>query len=269
MNRYLEIVDGHLRYRLKWRLRLRLECIRFGFSSYVTDVVDGTRVKYRPTTDIGRSLFYNGAFERNELELCRQYIANTSTVLDIGANIGVHSLFFSRIAAKGLVISLEPSQDTFKLLLENIASRDNIVPLNMAASDRGRIAEFYVAEDDAYSSLKDTKRKAIERREKVVCCRIDDLCKNMNLTAVNFVKIDVEGCEQDVLNGMEWILQSYRPVILCEIYKGANSNMNPDTTVTSVINKGYAAFVLKNARQELFVQHDDDFYNYLFLPKHI
>jgi FkbM family methyltransferase len=233
---------------------------------HVSDNICGNQITYDPNTDIGNTLFFSGEFERKELEICKQYISETSIVLDIGANIGIHSIYFSKLAKKGYVLALEPSIETFGFLLRNIANEHNIVPINIAADDEGRIASFFQASDNAYSSLKDTRRKKIIRVVKVPCIKIDDVVSGLKLGRVDFVKIDVEGTEHNVLRGMKEVISKYKPIIFCEIYEGQSSNRHPDETVSFLVEKGYRAYVIRDDRIVEYKKHNDVFYNYLFLP---
>ena len=57
-------------------------------------------------TDIGGKLSSSGGFEKQEMDLCKEYITETSIVLDIGANIGLHSIYFSSLAKDGYILSV-------------------------------------------------------------------------------------------------------------------------------------------------------------------
>lgn len=233
---------------------------------YQTDIISGNAITYVPDSDIGGNLFYYGKFEENELLLCKPYIEEDSIVLDIGANIGLHSLSFAELAPKGAVIAFEPSLATFKLLVKNINGKSNIVPVNLAISDVGGMVDFYQASDNAYSSLVDTKRKDIVQISKVPCMKIDDVVDALQLRKVDFIKIDVEGLELSVLKGMKNVIAKHRPVIFCEIYQGKASNPAPDETVRFLIDRHYRAYVMRDGEIVEFQKHEDKFYNYLFLP---
>jgi len=236
-------------------------------SVQVRDEFGGRKITYDPNTDIGKGLFFSGKFEEKELELCKNFIKNDSVVLDVGANIGLHSISFSRLVPDGLVVSFEPSRDTFGLLLNNVQGINNILPLNIGVSDKTQIAEFYVASDNAYSSLKDTGRKEIRGKICVLCMCLDDLLPKLTLQKIDFVKIDVEGFEQKVLEGMESTIKKYRPTIFCEIYQGVNSNKDPNLTIKFITDMLYDAYVFTNEQLHPYEKHDDTFYNYLFIPK--
>lgn len=231
-----------------------------------TDVVSGSKVTYDPFTDIGDILFFNGQFEENELLLCKKYIREDSIILDIGANIGLHSLYFSELAHSGVVVSFEPSLLTFELLVRNLNGRSNVSPINVAISDVGGLLDFFQASDNAYSSLVDTKRKSIVNVSKVPCMKIDDVVDALKLHSVDFVKIDVEGLERNVLVGMEQVIATHNPVIFCEIYQGTASNLSPDETVKFLLDRQYNAYVMHDGKLIEYKKHEDEFYNYLFLP---
>lgn len=234
---------------------------------FVSDEINGNIFTYDFNTDIGRLLYFDGEFEKREIEICGEYIKRDSVVLDIGANIGVHSIYFSKMAIDGTVIAIEPSPETFSLLLKNVQKYGNIFPLNVGLSCSNDLKNFFVTADNAYSGLKDTHRKEIKKIVKVFCFRLDDLLMNHNFKKIDFVKIDVEGVEQDVIEGMERIIEEYRPVIFSEIYRGENSNLDPRKTINHLISKGYRASVFDGKKLINYKEHDDRYYNYLFVPR--
>ena len=236
---------------------------------FKTERIGNFIVTYEPSTDIGGKLYRGDQFEKVEIDIACKYINSDATVLDIGANIGLHALNFAAVAKNGLVIAFEPQPQTFQTLERNIYQNDirNIVPLNVAIADAARIANFYVMSDDAYSSLIDTGRKVLNEKIKVLCTTIDGL---MGGIKVDFVKIDVEGLELSVLHSMSSLIQRNRPVIFCEIYKGNVESSNPHNTISYLKNRGYSVSRIIDGVMVEFCsdsQHEDRYYNYCFLPK--
>lgn len=229
-------------------------------------VVGGHSIAHDVKNEIGLNLYLNGSFEKDVQDVCAHYVFPGSFVIDIGANIGLHSLFFASLAREGVVLAFEPSLETFSILAANVKGVSNIVPLNLALSDSKDILDFYVASDNAYSSLKDTKRKQINSIQKVFCIDLDGFLQGLNVARIDFVKIDVEGFEYSVLAGMQSTIARYHPTVLCEIYKGTNSNQDPEKTVDMMKCSGYRTFVLKEGKLSEYERHDDEFYNYLFVP---
>jgi FkbM family methyltransferase len=230
--------------------------------------VAGRQFFFDPATDIGLELLVTGRFESNAIAQCAHFIRSDGVVIDIGANIGVHTVHFAHLAQLGKVISFEPSRSTFTYLLKNVRELANVVPLNLALSDTAGLRSFFVAADNAYSGLKDTGRKAILRQESIACFSGDEilppLVKNQR---VDLVKIDVEGLEMQVLQGMKDFILAHRPVIFCEIFSGQQSNPDPQGTVQFCVSLGYDALVLSGNRLIPAPEHSDKLYNYFFLPK--
>jgi len=231
-------------------------------------IIAGHEFFFDPATDIGMELLMRGQFERDAIAICAQYIRPEGIVVDVGANIGVHAVHFAQFARLGKVICFEPGRSTFAILLRNVDHLSNVVPLNLALSASTGLQTLFVAADAAYSGLKDTGRKPILRRETIACFKGDEiLAALLDHRRVDFVKIDVEGLEMQVLQGLQALLVSHQPVIFCEIYGGRNSNPDPEATVRFCVSIGYDAFVLKDAKLVPAGAHDDRFYNYFFIPR--
>jgi FkbM family methyltransferase len=225
-------------------------------------------IHYDPViSGIGWPIYFKGAFEKDELDVCTRFLTKKSIIFDIGANIGIHSLFYSEAASEGMVYAFEPAQNTYKSLLNNIKSVPNIIPLNVGLSKVSGILTFYECENDALSGLKNTLRSKVSQESRVVCFSGDELFRSLPLNRLDFIKIDVEGLEQDVFEGMKNIISSFMPVIFCEIYAGLNSNRNPVQTINYLADMGYSVYVLSNKKLLPYVNHNDREYNYFFIPK--
>lgn len=234
---------------------------------FKTEIVGNFLTTYEPKTDIGGKLYRGESFEKDEIAIASKYINSDSTIVDIGANIGLHALSFSAMAKDGLVIACEPQPKTFRTFEKNIYQNDikNVIPLNIAIARSAEIAEFYVMSDDAYSSLIDTGRKELSEKVKVLCTTVDGLLGNIK---VDFVKIDVEGLELNVLQSMSGLIQRYHPVIFCEIYKGKIDSNNPHDTISYLRNFGYLVYrVIDGVLVEFCPteMHVDHYYNYFFV----
>jgi FkbM family methyltransferase len=238
------------------------------YGEYKTEKFKNMIVTYQPNTAIGQNLFCYGSFEESEITIARNFIKSDSIVLDIGANIGIHSLEFSRMANSGLVISFEPQLNVFNTLIKNILQNNitNIIPLNLAVSYKNHITDFYIMDDDAYSSLVDTKRKTLEGKIKVLAISIDGLIGSDQI--IDFIKIDVEGLELNVLLSMKTLLNNHHPVVFCEIYKGILDQNDPEETIRFMRDLGYSVYRVIGGYLAKFNNddlHSDKIYNYFFI----
>jgi FkbM family methyltransferase len=239
------------------------------FGLRVSRRIAGHKFFFDPATDVGWKLLVTGQFEKNAVAQCAQFIKPDGVVLDVGANIGVHTVHFADFARFGKVICFEPARSTFAFLLQNVKHLANVIPLNAALSDSTGVQTFFVAADNAFSGLKDTRRKAILHQESVACFKGDDILLALFANQrIDLIKIDVEGFEMQVLTGMREFITTHRPVIFCEIFGGQQSNPDPQATVQFCVSLGYDAFVLSGAQLIPAGTHSDRFYNYFFIPRH-
>jgi len=111
------------------------------------------------------------------------------TVIDLGANIGLFSLYASDSAAR--VIAVEAVPDTFEVLSELTKEHANITKLNLAVSNSNDKIEFYLNENSTTNSMISHRGQRIE----VQGVTIAELIAQQNLSTVDFVKCDIEGSE--------------------------------------------------------------------------
>jgi FkbM family methyltransferase len=165
---------------------------------------------------IGHTINLEGLYERSELEGFMAWMSSVgvdfqqSVVLDIGANIGNHSLFFSPHCMR--VVAYEPNPRTFKVLSLNSELASNIDCRNKALSDAtGRARLSQSPENMGASSLS----SAVSREGEVLVdiCALDD---ELDLGPVRLIKMDIEGHELKALKGAQALITRTRPIILFE-----------------------------------------------------
>ncbi|MFW0871389.1 MAG: FkbM family methyltransferase [Patescibacteria group bacterium] len=136
-----------------------------------------------------------------DFAIFRKYIQKDSVVFDVGANIGLFSIFFAKLAPLGKVYALEATESSFIYLIKNIAQNTikNIFPIYGAVSDtRGTVSFFehtYSHEQD-YIDISGTKGKA------VLALRLDDAMQMTGVSQIDFLKIDIEGGELMALKSL-------------------------------------------------------------------
>jgi FkbM family methyltransferase len=131
------------------------------------------------------------------------------TVVDAGANIGYNSLYAAYCVGRhGRVYAIEPAQDNLTILYTNLFANhlNNIIVLPYAAGSKTEIKEFYLrGEVSAVNSLfQDNFYAGVTETVKVLAVPLDDLIPGR----ADLVKIDVEGGELEVLEGMRRMLKS-------------------------------------------------------------
>ena len=156
-------------------------------------------------------------FYKPELLAMRRLVKEGDLVVDVGANVGTFSVFLSKeVGAKGRVHSFEPIRDTYWRLQENIALNrcENISPYCQAISNKKGTAIMNVFPEghDAWNSFGKPKFDEIVpiSTEKVAINTLDKFTKKANIKKIDFLKIDVEGYERDVLRGAKELLSNNR-----------------------------------------------------------
>jgi len=125
-------------------------------------------------------------------------------VIDVGAYIGFFTMKMARLVKpSGQVISIEPDPENYKLLVRNIKLNHltNVVPLRMALVDKEGFSKLFFNEE--YLSGHSIMFRVGKRFVKVPTMTLDKLIKKLNLTRVDFIKIDAEGAEYAILKGGE------------------------------------------------------------------
>lgn len=164
---------------------------------------------------IGRSIDAYGEWCDNEMGLLGQVLAPGAVVVDVGANIGTHTLFFSeKVADEGFVVALEPQRLSFQMLCGNIAlnGRTNVKAIQAAASNKPGTTLVPVLRPTEKANYGALKAEGHDHGEKVDLITIDSL----GLSRCDVIKVDVEGMEKKVLEGAEKTINLFRPVLFVE-----------------------------------------------------
>ena len=166
----------------------------------------------------------SGAFERAETRFVEGILRPGMTALDVGAHHGYYTLLASMLVGnRGRVIAFEPSPRE-RIRLEGhirLNRCENVRIEEVALGAFPGKAELFLVEgtEDYCNSLRPPAVNAKTRRVRVNVTTIDDFLSSTGLEDVQFIKLDVEGAELDVLKGASNLLrQSPRPVFMVEVY---------------------------------------------------
>jgi len=175
--------------------------------------------------EFGRSLIYGLYNEQDEINTMQFILRPGMTMFDIGANQGIFTIVASRrVGPLGRVYAFEPVPSQYQMLKLNcrLNGLKNVVTEALALSDRVGNAEFFEVEQDQanYSSLKPPASDVKTPFYQTIVKTVDLLfyMREKGINCVDFIKIDVEGGERDVIMGGEslWCSES-APIVLMEI----------------------------------------------------
>jgi FkbM family methyltransferase len=144
-------------------------------------------------------------------------------VYDIGANLGFFSLVAARLVGPtGRVYAFEPAPENAEAIRRNAALNlvTNVTVVERAVSSRAGTARLQIVDDQSWSRLEEFgAHPGTERVLEVETVAIDDLVQSGELPPPALVKIDVEGAELAVLDGMRATIERQRPTIVCELHE--------------------------------------------------
>lgn len=164
-----------------------------------------------------------GEFETMERRFVKRLLRRDMTVVDVGAHHGLYSLLASKcVGWHGRVVAIEPSPRELvrleKHLRLNRASNVEIIPC-AAGEDSGE-AELYVVDqfNDGCNSLRPPATPEPVKSTRVKVRRLDEILCELDVSRVDFLKVDAEGAELSVLYGaMKLLNRSPRPAMLVEV----------------------------------------------------
>jgi len=196
---------------------------------FAVEWYDGLRVRVTLGNDMSECLFVAGSYEPNEFMLLSLVLREGMTLIDVGANEGLYTLFASRrVGPGGRVIALEPSTRELERLQANLEQNglSNVTVVRAGAHREPGRALLQVSGfgHEGHNTLGALAHDAVAMgSEEVVLETLDRIAEREGLARVDLLKIDAEGAEAAVLDGAREILATSRPLVLIEILEAALS----------------------------------------------
>lgn len=190
----------------------------------------GQRLVVHADDLIGMEIYVDGVFEKNCLDAFSNFIRPLEIAckdwlaLDIGANIGNHSVYFSPLF--GRIVSFEPNPSNFELLKLNASLSHNIDVRNFGLGESEKIIELYENEVNL-GGTSAVYRKGEAKPVQVAIKKLDAL--DLDFADLGLIKIDVEGMEAEVIKGARATIARHLPIILFEQHVEDFSDADPET----------------------------------------
>jgi FkbM family methyltransferase len=163
-----------------------------------------------------------GLHEEGTVKLCRRLIRPGMTVIDAGAHVGYFTrLFAELVGPQGKVYAFEPNPHTFALLKKNTGQLSNAVLINKGLSRESGQSRLFLNEHEFADSLFQQNDALSSIHIELIS--MDEFWQQVGRPYVNFIKMDVEGAEPDILKGATQFLScqkrlglvtEFRPVSL-------------------------------------------------------
>ena len=188
----------------------------YSFSHLQTDYAEvfGNKL-FLNKKGLALSISHYGTYEELEAKIMEEKIKVGNIVVDVGANIGLHTLNMAKIVGNtGQVFAFEPDPSNFEILRKNVKINNyqNIILEQKACADKHGRTTLYQSDHPGMHRVFPQTKQA-KGQVQVELTSLDKYFIDSNLAdKINFIKIDVEGLEFSVLKGMKNILKNNKKI---------------------------------------------------------
>jgi FkbM family methyltransferase len=197
------------------------------------------------------SIYLLGSFEPGTHKTLKELVKPGDTVFDIGANIGAHTLTLAQsVGPTGKVYAFEPADFAFEKLRRNLALNPDLqtrafpqqvlLAANLSEQREPEIYASWPLESDGSRHPK--HRGQLVSTSRATVDTLDAFTARQGITALNLIKIDVDGHELAVLQGATETLRRFHPMLVMEMspYVHAEHGHNFAEFVALLKNAGYS-----------------------------
>lgn len=203
----------------------------------LTEARHGRMLYNKNDAYIGKSFEAYGEFSHGETHLFNEVLRPGMTVIEVGANIGSHTVSIAqKVGRKGRVYAFEPQRLVFQTLCANLALNQitNVMTYYSAAGDKPGSITVPELDPNAKNNFGGLGLGGFDVGLEVPVVTLDSL----DLNACHFIKADVEGMEESVLRGAAEILKKYRPILYVE----NDRQEKAAGLITYIASRGYRMF---------------------------
>lgn len=238
-----------LRYRL---LRLLVPPSESNSFAFTVDFY-GMQYRGRLNSYIDWMVYFFGAYEKEELLLLRDLIRerNDPVFIDVGANIGQHSIFMSQFCAS--VQAFEPYERVRHIFEEKISLNHirNININGVGLGENNEELEFFAPQ--GWNSATGTFVPGHEEDNNRPFAKLrvvngDEYLAGLKVNQVDLIKIDVEGFERAVLQGLKDTLRKYRPIVFMEFSNSTRKSFSSYEDLRSLLPENYSITKIEPSR---------------------
>lgn len=195
----------------------KLRAIDFGGNTQLSLTRDGWMLFNKHDMYVGRSLALYGEYCMAERDVLDQLIDENSTVIEVGANIGAHTVWMAKKSR--LVYAFEPQTQCFQVLCANLAMAEcwntRAFPMAVGASNSSAYVQLLDPSRENNFGAAELSLKLPDLGYEVTeVIALDD--GHPLVTVPTLIKIDVEGMENEVISGAAKIIRNHRPYLYVE-----------------------------------------------------
>lgn len=241
------------------------------------------RLACNPTSFAAKRLFFKGTdgYEPETFNVLRTLAPDTDGFLDIGANLGYYSLICAAYNPEMTIKSFEPLPGPYHFLQKNIYLNrfDRIEPLQLALSSCRGKDTFYYTVDPTFTDLEhhltstgSLDRASAQQYANARSCSVEVetvdhyVSSELTTASIDLIKIDTESTEHLVLEGSTDVLETHRPLIICEVLPDASHEALQDIRTRF----DYRLYHIERhalTRRDKLASTNSEFRNYLMVPE--
>lgn len=220
--------------------------------------------------------------EINVIKLLKKLPRQKFIVFDVGANVGKYSNMVIKDLGNNVnIYCFEPSKVTFEILQNNLGNQTSAKLFNIGLSDNESIIKLYSNKAGTGQASIFIKRldfwenDSQIRSEEVDLVKLDNFCKDNNITHIDLLKIDVEGNELNVLMGSKQMIETNSIDLIqfefgmCNIFSRTYLNdfftiLTPRYEIFRILLNGFCRLDKYHSKDEIFISS-----NYLAVNKEL
>ncbi|NQT33461.1 MAG: FkbM family methyltransferase [Candidatus Omnitrophica bacterium] len=256
-----------------------LRALSLGFKKAITVKAEtfwGEKMIVLAPEEVSLKLLRYSFYEEGLTRILLEYLKSGMVFFDIGAHFGYYTLLAGKIVGSGgEVHSFEPTPSTYEILLRNVKDRNNVHANNLAVFSEDKDITFYdyglrfSAFNSHYAGRlpEGTTKKLKPRKFNIKATSIDEYVSTKGIVP-DFIKIDAESAEYEILKGMDRTLKEVKPVISIEAGdEDVDGVMGSRDLIGYIMEKGYEPYEFDGTN---IIKHQpEDRYRYkniVFVP---
>jgi len=223
----------------------RLKKLQYDLSKEHIVEVNGCSLSLIPNdAGISEELLLFNAHEPFSTKVLMKNLREGMVCLDVGGNLGYYATLESKMVGKtGQVIAIEPSPNSFKYLKHNLAllNKSNYEVFNFACGIEEGEARFLISDHSNTSRvLKEGEKTTSDMNVvKVPVKKLDTFLKEKLLKKLDFLRMDVEGYEMQILEGAKESIGKFKPMIQIEVHLQRLGKNNTKKLLKGLKTDGY------------------------------
>ena len=232
----------------------------------------GAKMKIIIPEVVSSYLYVSNHFETEVENALVEYLHKGDVFVDVGAHFGYFSLLAARLVGNtGHVFSFEPTPSTYTILEENCCDYPIITTINNAVfskNTRLSLQDFGLQHSALNSLYSPRTTKPIQGKKiKVETVSLDSYFANKSIKP-DFIKIDAESSDYEILHGMTDIMKKYKPIICIEMnILPIKDVASSDDILNFLASYGYEPYRFEKGKFSLCDLHETELFNILAIPK--